>query len=90
MLPVENSKVLKQLHETRNYAEKNSMKINYKKTKVMVFNKCKKWDFMPELEVEGNRLELEEEMRILGLVLRSDLKWSSNTKYIVDYGCSED
>ena len=73
-LPVENSKVMKQLHETRNYAETNSMKINYKKTKVMVFDKCKKWDFMPELEVEGNRLELEEEMRILGLVVRSDLK----------------
>ena len=83
-LPVENSKVMQQLHEPRNYAETNKMKINYKKTKVMVFNKCKKWDFMPELEVEGNRLELEEEMRILGLVVRSDLKWSSNTKYIVD------
>jgi hypothetical protein len=83
-LPDGNSAVLKQLHETRKYAEENSMVINYKKTKVMLFNNCKKWDFMPELVVEGNQLEVLEEIKILGVVVRSDMKWCSNTKCIVE------
>ena len=37
-LPEENSAVFKQLQETRKYAEKKGMKINYKKTKVMLLN----------------------------------------------------
>ena len=39
---------------------------------------------MPDLEMEGNKLELYEEMKILTVVMSSDMKWSSNTKYIVD------
>ena len=50
----------------------------------MLFNNCKKWDFMPNLEMEGHKLELAEERNVLRVVLRSDMKWSSNTKYIVD------
>ena len=84
VLPEENSEVLKQLKETESYATENKMKVNYKKTKVMLFNNCKKWDFMPKMEMEGHQLELAEEMKVLGVVLRSDMKWSSNTKYIVD------
>ena len=55
------------------------MKINYKKTKVMIFNPCKSIDFMPELSVENNDLEVVDEMRLLGLIIRSDMKWLSNT-----------
>ena len=50
----------------------------------MLFNNWKKWDFMPELEVGGNQLDLVEEMKILGVVMTSDLIWSANTKYIVE------
>ena len=38
--------------------------------------------------MEGNQLEVVDEMRILGIVFRSDLKWSSNTQYIVERGFS--
>ena len=73
-LPEENSAVFKQLQETRNYAEKNGMKINYtNKQKVILFDTCKNWDFMPEYEVDGNQLELVEEMKILVVVLRADM-----------------
>ena len=85
-LPAVNSEVWKQLQKTGNYAKDNKMKLNFKKTKVMLFNSCKKWDFMPELEIEGNQLELAEEMKILGIVVRADMKWSSNTKHIVEKG----
>ena len=34
------------------------MQINYRKTKVMVFNPCKSIDFMPDFELEGNPIEV--------------------------------
>ena len=55
------------------------MKINKEKTKVMVFNPCKAWDFMPDLTLDNQELEMVDEMRLLGVVVRSDMKWSSNT-----------
>ena len=40
ILPEGKSEVFKQLQKTRDYAEQNSMQINYK----MLFNQCKNWD----------------------------------------------
>ena len=62
------------------------MKLNYKKTKVMVFNPCKSQAFMPRLILEGNPLEVVEETKLLGLTIRSDMKWVSNTKNMVRKG----
>ena len=79
MLPEENSLVYSQLLKTQSYANENDMKINFAKTKLMLFNTCKKFDFMPNFELDGNQLELIDEMRLLGVVITSDLKWNSNT-----------
>ena len=49
----------------------------------MLFNPSKEINFQPEFQIEGHQLEVLEETRILGLILRSDLKWSSNTKQII-------
>ena len=59
------------------------MKINFKKTKLMIFNNGPAMDFMPDMQVDGNELEVVEEMRILGLIVRLDMKWSSNCEHIV-------
>ena len=83
VLPLENSKVHKQLVKTLEYAKANEMKINYKKTKVMLFNPCTSIDFMPEISLENNELEVVDEIRLLGLIIRSDLKWISNTENMV-------
>ena len=50
---------------------------------------------MPRLILEGNTLEVVEETRLLGLTIRSDMKWVSNTeiwleKEAKDYGYLED
>lgn len=84
----EKSKVLRQIKEIQDYARSNEMKLNLKKTKFMLFNKCKNIDFMPSLTLEGMEIELVEEMKILGVVLSSDLKFSKNTEYIVERGFS--
>ena len=49
----------------------------------MVFNPSKSVDFSPEMEFGNKQLEVLEEIRLLGVTLRSDLRWSSKTEYIV-------
>ena len=77
------SQIYQQLLETEKYAKDNEMQINYKKTKLIMFNPAKSLDFMPEFTLGGNEMELVEEMKLLGLIFRSDLKWSSNTESMV-------
>ena len=79
VLPDDNSLVVQELSNTLDYAEQNEMKINLKKTKTMLFNPCTSLDFMPEIRLGTHQLEEVEELRLLGIIVRSDMKWSSNT-----------
>lgn len=57
------------------------MVINESKTKVMLFNSAKKIDILPKIELtEGTPIEVVDEAKLLGLIIRSDLKWHSNTE----------
>ena len=38
---------------------------------------------MPEMELGNQQLELMEQIRLLGVIIHSDLKWGSNTEDIV-------
>ena len=59
------------------------MLVNDSKSKVMIFNKSRKYDFPPEFSFEnGEILEVVEETRLLGLFLTPDLRWFSNTNSI--------
>ena len=49
----------------------------------MLFNPCHSLDFMPEILPRNNQLDLVEELKLLGAVVRADFNWSSNTEYIV-------
>ena len=82
LLP-ENSKVYSMIKKTEQFAETNKMKINFKKTKLMLFNPGTARDVMPRFIFNGDELEVSEETKLLGLLLRNDLSWSSNTSYIV-------
>ena len=53
----EDSKVFSQLRKIEQYATDNKMKLNYKKTKFMLFNPCSSKDFMPTLEINGHEIE---------------------------------
>ena len=79
-LPQENSRVYNQILRTKEFASKNDMKINYNKTKVITFNPCTSIDFMPEIKFDNKELELVDEVKLLGLTIRSDMKWTSNTQ----------
>ena len=59
------------------------MRINQKKTKFMVFNPCTSKDFMSNFKLGEKDLEVVDEMRLLGLIIQSDMKWQSNTDNMV-------
>ena len=82
-LKVESSRISDQLNKTLTYAEKNGMKLNLDKTKLILFNTCLSRDFMPDIAVNNVRLDLVEQTKLLGVVITSDLKWEANTQYIV-------
>ena len=84
----EKSAVLSQIKTIREYSETNDMKLNLKKTKFMLFNTCKNIDFHPTLEIDGCDIELIEEMKLLGVVITSDLRFHKNTEFIVKRGFS--
>ena len=64
------------------YAETNKMKINQAKTKLMLFNAAKHYDFQPEIVLNNESVELVEQMKLLGVTITSDLKWHENTNQI--------
>ena len=49
----------------------------------MAFNPCTSKDFQPQFVIDDQLLEVVEETRILGLIVRYDVKWTSNTKNLV-------
>ena len=77
------SQVYDQVHKIREYSEQNQMKLNLTKTKFMLFNPTINYDFVPDLTVDNINIETLEEMKLIGLTLRDDLSWKSNTKNLV-------
>ena len=71
------------LIKLEDFTKDNLMKINEKKSKIMIFNKSKKYDFPPELSFSNKEtLECLEDTRLLGIVLSSNLKWNANSEAI--------
>ena len=81
-LPKDSNQIQAQLDRLCNYADENQMRLNNDKTKVMLFNPAKQWDFMPEIVVGGRNLEVVEVYKLVGVQISSNLKWDENTEYI--------
>jgi hypothetical protein len=59
------------------------MKINESKSKIMLFNKSRKFDFPPEFAFkDGEILECLEKTKLLGIFLTSDLKWGAHIREV--------
>ena len=89
ILPSESYILQEQINSLVEYCQTNEMRINENKTKVMIFNTRKKYDGRPRLAVRGGEfLEVVESYKLLGVILRSDMKWNENTDYICQKGYS--
>ena len=83
-LPRESNTLQFELDSLNLYAKKRKISVNHQKTKVMLFARHNKFDFVPELQlIENQNIEVVEEMKIVGYMLRSDLKTCSNTAMII-------
>ena len=81
---------LVKLQDVKNYAKESERVINLSKTKIMLFNKSSKHDFMPEIDIfSGEMLEDVEEFKVLGLIFFTDLRWNKHVKYICKRGYSQ-
>ena len=83
VLPVEHNILQNYISEAEQFTADNKMVINKQKTKIISFTKSKKWDFPPELRFsDGTEIECVPAIKLVGVVVTQDLKWSQNTDYI--------
>ena len=48
----------------------------------MVFNPGKSRDFLPRFNFNNDELEVVEEFKLLGVIVKNDLSWGANSDYI--------
>ena len=71
------------LNELSSWTNQKQMKLNTEKSKYMIFNFSKKYSFNTRLNIEGEILQQVQEVKLLGLVLKEDLSWKSNTNSLI-------
>ena len=81
-LPPENTKSLQHLDEICKWTEAKKMKVNEAKTKTMIFNFTRDYPISTSFKMNNIPLEVVNEMKLLGVVITSDLRWDKNTQYI--------
>ena len=80
VLPNENNLLQYYIRDTEEFASRNNMRLNEKKTKVILFNFSRKHDFPPEVFFsDGTMLECISEISLLGVTISENLKWTRNT-----------
>ena len=71
------------LDEIVDYFLTNKMKVTQEKSKVMLFNSSRKYDFVRQPTQEsGSNLAVVESYPLLGVIIQSNLKGDKNTDYI--------
>ena len=70
------------LDKVSDWTRDQKMQLNTRKTKYMVFNYSKKYQFNTRLEVDGELLEQVHETKLLGLTIRDDLSWKTNSELL--------
>ena len=89
VLPTSHCALQEQLNTLADYCNTYNMVINTGKTKIMIFNPSRKYDGTPKLtlpDMGGEYLEVVETFKLLGVIIRSDLRWFDNTEYICKKG----
>ena len=70
------------LDKIANWTARKEMKLNTKKTKYMIFNPSKNFQFNTRLKLEGDNIEQVHETKLLGVIIRDDFSFKSNTEFI--------
>ena len=71
------------LTKISDWTDSNLMQLNAEKSKYMIVNFTEKYQFSTRLTLNNQLLEEVSEKRLLGVIIRDDLDWYSNTDFIV-------
>ena len=71
------------LNQIEAWTDRNKMKLNVEKSKVMVFNFTEQYQFATRLYLEDRLLDTIQQTKLLGTIIQSDLKWQENTDMLV-------
>ena len=86
IIPSENLESQKHLEKINVWTENQKMKLNEKKTKNIIFNFSKKYQFVTKLKLNESSINLVKETKLLGTTITDDLKWNMNTAILVKKG----
>ena len=78
-----NCKSQQYLDNLAEWTESHEMQLNLEKSKYMIFNFTKDHAFSTRLYLNGSKIDQVKETQLLGVTLRDDLSWKSNTANIV-------
>ena len=81
-LPPENIMSQQYIHNIEQWTHNKQMKLNVEKSKYMLINFTKKYQVNKRLNMEQELLQQVNQTRLLGLILRDDLSFKSNTEHI--------
>ena len=73
-LPVENINSQNIANEVLDWTKERKMKLNNKKSNIMIFNFTKNFKFHTRVMLENQQLEVQQETKLLGCIITSDLK----------------
>ena len=82
-LPSENICTQSYMDRIEQWTNDNQMKVNGKKTKLMIVNFTRNYQLSTRIYLEGELLEIVSETMLLGCVITSDLKFHKNTEHMV-------
>ena len=85
-LPSEKVKSQTHMDNICDWTEQRQMQLNEQKSKVMIINFTRNYQFSTRVKMNGSLLDTIDSTRLLGTLVRSDMKWHDNTQYITQRG----
>ena len=73
----------KSIDKINRWTTENKMKLNEKKTNIMIFNYTNNYQFATRIKINETILETLEQTKLLGVIISSDLTWRENTKMLI-------
>ena len=80
---MENIKSQGYLEQLNTWSLNQKMELNLEKTKIMLFNFSKNYQFTTLLSIEDKMIEVVNKVKLLGTTITSDLKWDENVSDLV-------
>ena len=83
IIPGQNLKTQEYLDKICSWTEDNMMQLNKKKSKAMIFNFTRNFQFTSRTVMQNEVIDIIKETKLLGVMISDDLSWDSNTSFLV-------